>query len=472
VDPEIVLATVETPREFARILRAAMRYAVAWIPLDFPPIPGAQHLLVLELEGTEHSVTLQGELAGDARGGAYPLRLKTMSAAQTAQLFVLCESIDVPSDSLPPSSTRRGAGSEAPMSGPSSSSSAAMTRLLDNLRAPNAPNLAFGDTPTIVGADGGAPPSPRGTNTPRPGERKRMSVAPPTAAEGDPLLGRTLAAKYRIESIVGAGTFGAVYKATHVDLGRPLAVKVLHAHAQREAQFVERFRREAVAASKIDHPNVTRIADFGHEPDGLMYLVMEFVAGESLEHLVATQGRLPQRRVLRIGAQVCSALVAAHDEGVIHRDIKPENILLVPAIDDDEQAYDLAKVCDFGTAKMRASGGKELTTAGMLCGSPAYMSPEQGRAEPIDYRTDIYALGVTLYEAVTGRLPFDADTLVQLLMAVATTEPRKPSAVIADIHPQLEALLLRMLSKDPAQRPQSARALRKAMRGVLFALGG
>src|SRR5262252_1889257 len=139
---------------------------------------------------------------------------------------------------------------------------------------------------------------------------------------------------------------------------------------------------------------------------------MEYVDGKSLETMLQTEGRLPQARVIDIGIQVCSALALAHKEGIIHRDIKPDNLLLVPSLDDDFNQTDLVKVCDFGMAKLKASG-EELTVGGMICGSPAYMSPEQIKGKELDFRTDIYALGMTLYEAVTGCHPFAAETLVE-----------------------------------------------------------
>src|SRR5262249_32054677 len=153
--------------------------------------------------------------------------------------------------------------------------------------------------------------------------------------------------------------------------------------------------------SKLEHVNVTRIIDFGDER-GELYLVMELVVGRTLEAILAAEGPLPQKRVIDIGIQVCRALVFAHGQGVIHRDIKPENVMIVPDADDDGEPCDLVKVCDFGLAKLRDPGDADsvdITTTGMLCGSPAYMSPEQTRGDALDLRTDVYSLGVTMFEA-------------------------------------------------------------------------
>jgi serine/threonine-protein kinase len=457
---EIVYAQVDAPREFARLLRAAMRYAVAWIPFDIPPEPGSQYFVVLELKDTEHTVTVQGELAGSPRGEQYPVRLRPMSATQSAQLFVLCESIDVPSDSIPPPSTRFGA--EAP-----SSKSIGRSLPLTGMGTPTTPSFDFAE-PTRIDRvpDDDVPPSSSSPSSRRGSKPRPVSIVPPAAASGDPVLGRVLAGKYRMESIVGTGSFGAVYRATHIDLQRTVAIKMLHGHTRADSKLVERFRREAIAAGRIDHVNVTRVLDFGQEErENITFIVMEFVPGESLERLVSTAGRLPPRRVLEIGIQVASALASAHAHGVVHRDIKPENVMLVANPDaDEDDPHDLVKVCDFGTAKLRDPPGSELTMGGMLCGSPAYMSPEQASGRVIDHRSDLYGLGVTLFEALTGRLPLEAQGVAELLMAITTMSPRRPSDYVSGIPPAFEALILKLLEKNPAHRPASARALRAELR--------
>jgi serine/threonine-protein kinase len=192
---------------------------------------------------------------------------------------------------------------------------------------------------------------------------------------------------------------------------------------------------------------------------------MEYVDGKSLETILQAERRLPQARVVDIGIQVSAALALAHKEGIIHRDIKPDNLLLVPSFDDDLNPTDLVKVCDFGTAKLK-SAGAELTLAGMICGSPAYMSPEQIEGRDLDFRTDIYALGMTMYEAATGAHPFAAETLTELFMKHQLEAPRPPREFVPDLDPLLEEILLRMLAKRPEGRHESARTLRLELRVV------
>jgi serine/threonine-protein kinase len=231
---------------------------------------------------------------------------------------------------------------------------------------------------------------------------------------------------------------------------------------------VKRFKAEARVVSLLDHPNVTRVMDFGQEPDGLLYLVMEYVAGQSLDGVIVAEGRVAQPRAVDIAIQTCGALARAHDNGVIHRDIKPENILLVPHVDDDANHVDLVKVCDFGMAKLKgpASAGEELTVGGMICGSPAYMPPEQTRGDDLDPRADIYSLGVSLYEAVTGELPFMAHTVVELLLKHAQEAPRRPSLLLPDVDPLLEDVILRALAKNRDDRHASVKEMRLELREV------
>jgi serine/threonine-protein kinase len=284
----------------------------------------------------------------------------------------------------------------------------------------------------------------------------------------DPRIGRLLAGKYQLDAAIGSGAAATVYRGTHKDLRRPVAVKILHAENQRDRQFIRRFKAEALTASKLDHANVTRVLDFGEEA-GELYLVMELIAGRSLEAILATDGRMLPRRVVDIAIQVCRALAFAHGQGVIHRDIKPENIMILADVDDEGDPCDLVKVCDFGLAKMReAADGEpgEITISGMLCGSPAYMSPEQTRGDALDARTDIYALGVTMFESLTGVFPHDAFSIAELFLHKSTVSPRRPSAVVPGIDPRLEAIVMRALAIEPDDRFASAKELRAALRAV------
>jgi serine/threonine-protein kinase len=293
-------------------------------------------------------------------------------------------------------------------------------------------------------------------------------------------VGRVIAGKYKLESPIGSGATAAVFRARHLDLQRNVAVKILHGQKLGEMQFVKRFKGEALAASKLEHPNVARVIDFGQEPDGLLYLVMELLTGRSLEAILAASGRLPQRTAVTFAIQTCSALAFAHDVGIVHRDVKPENIMIVPYRDDDGNPCDLAKVCDFGLAKLRDLSGdgggdgqgphEDLTTAGMLCGSPAYMSPEQCRGEVLDGRSDIYSLGITLYESVTGLFPHEAKDLFELFTKKSLEPARKPSTLVPDIDPLLEDVLMRALATDPKKRHPDARVMREELKEVLASL--
>jgi eukaryotic-like serine/threonine-protein kinase len=301
------------------------------------------------------------------------------------------------------------------------------------------------------------------------------SVHPPRASgSGLPqqeMVGRIIAGKYEIESVIGSGASAAVYRAMHKDLRRPVAVKILHEQNRDDSQFVKRFKAEALAASKLEHPNVARVLDFGFENDGNAYIVMELLTGRSLEAILAADGHLPSLVVTKIAIQTCSALAFAHDEGIIHRDVKPENIMLVPARDDDGKPCDVVKVCDFGLAKLRDSDPEaNLTIAGMLCGSPAYMSPEQTRGDALDARTDVYSLGVALFEALTGDLPHVAYSIPELFAKKVLEAPRKPSALVPSVDSELEKIVIRALSSDRNSRHPTARAMRDDLRKVLARL--
>ncbi|CAN5925311.1 hypothetical protein BH11MYX4_BH11MYX4_34000 [soil metagenome] len=280
-------------------------------------------------------------------------------------------------------------------------------------------------------------------------------------SECDGYIGRTLASRYEIESLLGSGSAGAVYRATHTALRRPVAVKILHDWNRASEQLVGRFKAEALAVSKLDHPNITRILDCGEESDGTLYLVMEFVEGRTLEAELAARGRFSADRAVSIALQILSALCVAHDAGVIHRDVKPENILLQDGRGEDGRARELAKVCDFGIAKLydRGVGASELTTQGLMLGSPVYMAPEQIRAEASDERTDAYGAGVTLFEMLTGRLPYEATSLAELFAKKLHDPPIRPSTLV-DIDPLLEDIVLRALEPDARARHASAAELR------------
>ena len=278
------------------------------------------------------------------------------------------------------------------------------------------------------------------------------------------VAGRIIANRYRIESLVGAGAVGAVYKASHVDLPRTFAIKVLHPHFRADPQLMASFRTEARAASLLDHPNVTVVHDFGEEPDGLVYIVMEYLAGANLQAILDEERRLGWRRAIQIMLQVCGALSAAHERGIVHRDVKPDNIMLILSRDDEGRVYDLVKVCDFGIAALESTADSKDDE--WTAGTPEYMAPEQsaGRA---DARTDVYACGIVLYEMVTGRPPFVADSPIATLAKHATEMARRPSEIVPGLPPPLEAAIMQAIEKAPERRFPTIRDLRVELKRLL-----
>jgi serine/threonine-protein kinase len=301
--------------------------------------------------------------------------------------------------------------------------------------------------------------------------QEEVSTARGKTTGGDPLLGRRVAdGKYVIESAIGAGAAGAVYKAMHRELRRQVAIKVLHPHYQQDKHFMNSFKGEALAASQLDHPNVMRVLDFGQEPDGLVYIVMEYLQGRTLQSLLDEERRLPTDRAVEIMIQVCAALSVAHDNGIIHRDIKPDNIMLVPSRNDEGGAFELVKVCDFGIAALqnpRAEDAELGLAEGIIAGTPEYMSPEQARGNDIDARADVYAAGICLYELVTGRPPFLGENAADILVKQLEETPRPPSELVKGLDPVLEEIVLRAIAKDAAKRHQSARELRVELKELV-----
>jgi serine/threonine protein kinase len=285
--------------------------------------------------------------------------------------------------------------------------------------------------------------------------------------EQEALIGRTIADKYAIESYLGGGGMGAVYRAKQVGLDKLVAVKILHAEFANEASFVTRFKREAKAASRIDHPNSMRVLDFGQEPDGLLYIVMEYLAGRSLYRIFREESPLDAERIIDLFRQALGALAAAHDLGIIHRDLKPDNIVVMQRTRDEGVSGEHVKVCDFGIAKFTgntsSTAAEKLTADGTIIGTPDYLSPEQARSDDIDARSDLYSMGIMLYEALTGKTPFHADTPLGVVLQHLDAEPQKPSEIAPDVDPKLEAICLRCLRKKPDERYGSAREMRAAL---------
>jgi serine/threonine protein kinase len=271
----------------------------------------------------------------------------------------------------------------------------------------------------------------------------------------DPLLGSVVDERYEVEIVLGEGGMGTVYRARHRVLDKKLALKVLRADLSRDADLGLRFLREAKAAASIAHPSVVQITDFGNLPSGQPYFVMELLTGASLSQIVRKGGPIPAGRAVRLLMQMVDALAAAHQVGVVHRDLKPDNILVCPTA----QGSEVVKVLDFGLAKV--AGQSRLTKAGLVFGTPHYMSPEQASGGVVDERTDIYSLGIVMYEMFTGRVPFEADTYMGVLTKHLYVAPTPPSVLLGGITElgALEQVTLRCLEKKPEKRYASMRAL-------------
>ncbi|NOK22026.1 serine/threonine-protein kinase [Corallococcus carmarthensis] len=287
-----------------------------------------------------------------------------------------------------------------------------------------------------------------------------------SAEGGDEYVGKTIASKYRVEALIGEGGMGKVYRARQLALDKVVVLKVLRHTLLSDERTVARFQREAKAASRLNHPNSISVLDFGQADDGALFIAMEYVAGQDLHQILSREWPLGEARVVRIALQILSALSDAHGAGVIHRDLKPENIM----VEQRRNEPDFVKVLDFGIAKITDSQdeGPALTRAGFVCGTPEYMSPEQARGAVLDHRSDLYAVGVILYQLTTGLLPFESDSAVGFATKHLTEEPPPPTRRRPDarISPGMERLILRVLSKDPDDRPANAGAFKTELLAV------
>jgi serine/threonine-protein kinase len=303
--------------------------------------------------------------------------------------------------------------------------------------------------------------SKSGAETSLSGESMVDAGAGPTPAAGTPglneVIGQTLGGRYLVTRKIGQGGMGAVYEATHTLIGKRVAVKVLlEKYAQREA-IVKRLKQEAQLASSVGNEHIIDITDFGTTEDGRTFVVMEFLDGESLAECLGRETQLPEQRILRIASQACSALAAAHAKGVVHRDIKPENLFLLK-----RKEQDFVKVVDFGISKsLRASGEDEettrLTQTGMVLGTPLYMSPEQARGDDeLDQRVDVYALGVIMYEAAAGRVPFIGNNYLSVISQVLNEEPKPLRELRPELSEEFDAVVMKAMSKDVKERYASA----------------
>ncbi len=281
------------------------------------------------------------------------------------------------------------------------------------------------------------------------------------ADDDDPLLGRVLNDRYRVVRRLGEGGMGAVYEAHHELIDKRVVIKVLHEDMAKDAEIVERFRREARAATAIGNEHIVDVTDMGELADGSPFLVMEFLEGCALADVVEEDGPLTVARAVAIVAQICDALGAAHAKGIVHRDLKPDNVFLIR-----RKGADFVKVLDFGISKMKEIPGLDgsLTKTGVAMGTPSYMAPEQAQGlRTVDQRADIYAVGVILFELLAGTLPFDAPTYPALLLKVMTESAPVLTQLRADVPPGLAALVLRMLEKQPEGRPTTMEEVAEAL---------
>jgi serine/threonine-protein kinase len=462
----------------APVVEAALGHGVAWLPLDEAPSIEGPHVLELHLPGGKEPVLLIAEPAGAPRGVEFPLTVQPYNDETEGHLLAILAELVVPKPPPPPADTFVArvvdvAGASQPPSAPPPPAPRAAAASLPMIDL-DIGDLGVGDElplggPEPPGAQAAQPPP--STPAPAAGDPWKPGPVPPEppppSAPGS-LTGRVLGGgKYAIEDIIGTGGMGSVYLARHLMLDKPVAVKALHATHQHNEDLLAAFHREALAASRLDHPNVVQVLDFGQEPDGLLYIVMELLSGNDLRKVLDEQPVQPMARIVDVMTQVCAALGASHAEQVVHRDVKPENILLASKRDDDGTVREVVKVCDFGIAEVLGrrvwqGGGKSN-----VAGTPDYMAPEQVRGGSVDARADVYACGVILYEMATGKVPFHmAETPEEIAWMHLEREPLPPSSIVPGLDRRFEAVVLKALRKDPAARQQSARELRADLRAL------
>ena len=304
---------------------------------------------------------------------------------------------------------------------------------------------------------------------------ERNAGAAALAQQHDPeaepdLTGIIVDGRYRVIELIGEGGMGKVYLAEHVEIGKRVALKVLHPSYSRMPDLVERFRREARAASKIGHPNIVDVTDSGTTAEGSVYFVMEYLEGVELGSVIEREGALDVARALKIAGQICRALAAAHAQGIVHRDLKPENIYLITR----DGAADVVKVLDFGIAKTteaEAARERRLTSPGMAMGTPEYMSPEQAAGRAADARCDVYALGAIMYEMSTGIPPYSGDNFMEILTKKATQDPPPPTIVRRDLPAQVSDLVMAAMARNPDDRPQTMEKLEYELNKCLSGRG-
>ena len=271
---------------------------------------------------------------------------------------------------------------------------------------------------------------------------------------GNDLVGSIIGERYHVLKKLGEGGMGQVYLAEHVKMGRKSAVKVMNPGMVHDADAISRFNREAANASRINHPNVAGIYDFGETSDGLIYLAMEFIEGESLTSLVEKSGALPPARAADIAKQAADGLSVAHDMGIVHRDLKPDNIMIAK----NRDGSDCVKVVDFGIAKAAGAENQKVTKTGLVVGTPEYMSPEQLAGDKLDGRSDVYSLALVAFNMLTGKLPFEGETAQESMIMRLTDEPKSLAAMKPDTSwsPEVQAVMVKALQRRVGDRYQKA----------------
>ncbi|HET8670267.1 MAG TPA: serine/threonine-protein kinase, partial [Candidatus Saccharimonadales bacterium] len=277
------------------------------------------------------------------------------------------------------------------------------------------------------------------------------------AGGAENLVGKTIRGRYNVLKKIGEGGMAVVYLAEQVNIGRSVALKVLHGQYARDPEFVKRFRQEAKLAASLSHPHVVQIYDFDQAEDGTLFFAMEYLAGRSLRALMQ-QGQLGLEKGVSLGVQMAEGFGVAHRAGVIHRDIKPENVMVIA--DDDR-----IKLMDFGIARLREAGpGTRLTRTGIVMGTPMYMAPEQIQGGEVTEKTDIYSLGIVLYEMFTGVAPFKAPTPAAVLMKQLKEAPVPLRKLRADVPASVQSIVARALEKEPSRRPATMGEIADALR--------
>ena len=447
----VIVADLAEERAHGALLEVAHEKGNAWVPLITAPVDPRLHLLEVYTPGRSEPLRLLARPLGPPTEKGFPLALSLPEA-------------------LPPMDHDTIGQSRPPVRLEEDEDEQEVTAQRMPLPPPRVPQIAVPatsrlDTPTSVRRIPVTAPEPQLSERHR-ADLAGMTPPPPSPTNlQDKLIGRQLAGgKLEIESLVGSGSIGAVYRARHRELRIFVAVKILHESFQHDVEFCRRFYAEALAVSRVDHPNLVRVYDFGQEPDGLLYLSMEFLDGTTLRSLLERRGRLAETRIVELMLQVTAGLAHAHGKGLIHRDVRPDNVVVVATHDDEGTLSETVKILDFGIALNKASGDNAQRQ-----GNPSYMSPEQCRAEELDERSDIYACGIMMYELATGKVPFWAEKPI----TIVNRQLSMPAPLIAEsrpeIDPRLDLIVQRALKKAKADRYTSMRELRADLKDMLQA---